>query len=356
MQPSRGSKGSRALRRTTWIVCASLLACVQTRPAAVPGPAFHVVALGDSYGSGQGAPDVDGSWSNGWTPTWEDRRCNRSGNAATAQAAALLRAQAQGHEIRYESFACSGASIEKGLIGPYAGSEPPNAPFPEEPLPAQVEALSGRIATLPVDAVTVSIGGNDILFQAIVVACLFEPSCELHEGQITYLLGELRARLVDLAAELKQVSIASDRIFIVGYPDPTRDDDGTPCDTEPLGDLLAGVSGEEAAWVADKVLPRLNNALCTAAQQNGWTYVGGAAERFAQHGWCARSEPWINTIGKALETQGHYRGAVHPNRAGHLAVGEEIAKAMTPLLTDQPPLSSECPAAPEGPLPPAPSS
>lgn len=349
----RCSRAFRASSPAAWIGCLCAIACVQTHP---PSPAttsapFRVVALGDSYASGQGAPDGDAHW---WTcdrPRWDDRRCNRSHHAATEQAVARLREQ--GHAVDYESLACSGAKIERGLTGPYAGSEPPGFPFPAEPLPPQVEALGEIARTGGVDAVTVSIGGNDILFEFIVVDCLATPSCDLSKVMIDEYLAALPGRLERLAGSLEAVPLASERILLVGYPDPTQDTDGIPCHQKPFGDALAGVTGQEATWVANYVLPRLNRTLCEAAAEHGWTYVGGGAERLAQHGWCA-AEPWINTVGESLRKQRHVRGAVHPNDAGYRAIGDVIAAALTPMVAGRPPISDPCPEIPPSPLPPPP--
>ena len=356
MQSSESSRVAAALS-AAWVGCLSVIACVQAQPPSpTPTPAgtFRVVALGDSYASGQGAPDSAAAWWNLYTPRWDDRRCNRSLLAGTAQAVDRLRQQ--GHAVEYESLACSGAKIEKGLIGPYAGSEPPNFPFPEEPLSPQVDELEELAGNGGVDAVTLSIGGNDIFFEVLVMICLVDPRCDLLDGEVGLRLQELPGHLQRLASALAEVPIASERVFLVGYPDPTQDANGNSCDRAPFGDLLAGISRQEATWIAEEVLPRLNHTLCTAAAEYGWTYVGGAAARFERHGWCAQADRWINTVEDSMGKQRHFRGAMHPNEAGYRAIGEEIAAALSPVVEGQPPISSPCPAIPAAPLPPPPSS
>jgi len=114
--------------------CAALAAwliasCGPIQPPVPPSGLTHtVVGIGDSYASGQGAPNAPISW---WAlrfrPEWDDDRCNRSRNAATVQAIDLLKSDPafQGDAFVYESFACSGASIQRGVLAPYRGSEPP---------------------------------------------------------------------------------------------------------------------------------------------------------------------------------------------------------------------------------------
>jgi len=336
---------SLAPRTILGLTCASLLACAQTSPtppAPVPPAAFHVVALGDSYASGQGAPDEVWKWWKHGTPRWEDERCNRSLHAASHQAVEILRQQ--GNDVGYDSFACSGATIETGLIGPYDGSEPPLGPH--IPLPPQVDALAALASAGDVDAVTISIGGNDILFALIVGDCIAMPDCNLSKIIIDQRIADLPGRLQLLAQGLVTVPIQSERIFLLGYPKPTEDDAGSYCDGEPLGDVLTGVSAAESQWVTEYVLPRLNRTLCEAAQTHGWTYVGGAENRFEKHGWCAQSQRWINTVEDSMSQQRHPRGSVHPNVDGYADLGALMADAMTPLLTGQSPTSSPCPTIP----------
>jgi lysophospholipase L1-like esterase len=333
-----------------WLLCLGVAACATPPPPApTPGPGFRIVALGDSYASGQGAPDEDFTCWKFWsTPKWNDKRCNRSLNAPTAKAAEILRQQ--GHTIDYLSYACSGAKIEQGLIGTYDGSEPPSGPH--TPLPPQVDELENLASTAGVDAVTISIGGNDILFQYIVGACVLSPACNLSQPVIAQRLAQLPGRLDDLAQDLVSVSVDSHRIFVVEYPNPAEGSDGSYCDREPPGDLLSGIDANEARWTAEFVLPRLNRALCEAAQRHGWTYVGDVAPRFATHGWCAQPQNWLNTFEDSTRKQRHYRGAMHPNRDGHAAVGERLADAIAPLLAGQTPTSDACPVIPAAPPPP----
>ena len=328
-----------------WVACLGPIACAQPgppAPAPSTGPSFHIVALGDSYAAGQGAPDEEWKWWKCGTPRWDDKRCNRSLNAATYHAVEVLRQQ--GNAVAYDSFACSGAKIESGLIDSYDGSQPPIGPH--IPLPPQVDELANLVSTGDADAVTISIGGNDILFAFIVGDCIAMPNCNVSKIIIDQLLADLPRRLQLLAQRLALIPIESERIFLLGYPNPTQDSDGSYCDGVPLGDVLAGVSGAEAMWVAEYVLPRLNRAICLAAQTHGWTYVGGAADRFAQHGWCAQPQNWINTVWESGKKQRHPGGAVHPNRQGYGEVGDLIATAVEPLLAGQSPTSSPCPAIP----------
>jgi lysophospholipase L1-like esterase len=335
------------------LVCLGAAGCASRGEAPPPAAAaFSVVALGDSYASGQGAPDTSWTWWNPCTPRWDDQRCNRSRNAPTALAVQLLKNE--GHSIAYESLACSGASIDKGVLGPQNGPEPPpGAP----PLPAQVDRLQALLSPPPtspptpptrVDAVTLSIGGNDILFEYIVASCVALPDCRLDHPLVDSRLGQLPASLDLLATRLAATGIPANRVFVLEYPDPTQDADGSYCDRKPPDDVLSRLSEAEAEWAARYVLPRLNRALCEAAQRHGWNYVGHIADRFAKHGWCAGGNRWINTVDDSVQKQRHFRGALHPNVVGYSEIGQRLAEALTPLLAGQtPPSASPCPEIPQ---------
>jgi len=196
--------------------------------------------------------------------------------------------------------------------------------------------------------VTLSAGGNDILFEYIVLMCIVSQDCSLSRPLIELRLGELPAALDALADALASTAIPANRIFVLEYPDPTRDSDDSYCDHEPVGDALGGISRENAEWASSYVLPRLNSALCEAAKRNGWNYVDRIATRFDQHGWCAKDN-WINTVNESLSHQRHFRGGMHPDPEGYTAIGERLAAALKPLIDGQtPPPVTSCPPVPQG--------
>ena len=210
--------------------CAALVAgCAGTTamPPSIEGD-FLVVALGDSYASGQGAPNENAGWLPCSTPEWDNKRCNRSKYAPTKQAVEMR--NDAGDSVGFETVACSGASIDEGLIGPQMGPEPDSGAGPLIP---QIDALTKLAQDLPagesLDAVTISIGGNDIFFQYVVMACI-TLQCNVTRPLVQLRLNKLPNLLDDLADALATVpDLIPGEILLVEYPDPTQAEDGSLC-------------------------------------------------------------------------------------------------------------------------------
>ena len=116
---------------------------------------------------------------------WQDRRCHRSANAGSAQAARLLE-QADPHtSVTFVHLACSGAEIIRGLVNGYDGingdlpfemdSEPEGTLLPD--LDPQAEVAAELIGDREIDALYLSIGGNDVGFGPITIACMALAPC-----------------------------------------------------------------------------------------------------------------------------------------------------------------------------------
>jgi hypothetical protein len=302
-------------------------------------------------------------------PTWQDRRCNRSALAGQSQAAIALEQSDPHTSVTFVHLACSGAEITRGVIVSYAGVEPP----PGAPnLPPQVDQALALIGEREVDAVLLSIGGNDAGFGPIVEACVTQEPChrppttlqaaveiqinvlcgvqdlfsddcrrwwqnlertrsaaEIFETGSSALPGRYRRLATRLAEAFPAVAVEPGRVYITKYPDALGSDDGSLCDSSshpnPL-EMLPGVSSEEADWLRTTVTPDLNGIVEAAALEHGWASVGGLGS-FAQHGYCA-SDAWFRRMQDSFTMQGTKEGAVHPTPAGHAVYGEQILGAL----------------------------
>jgi PKD repeat protein len=128
-----------------------------------------------------------------YSATWQDRRCHRSAYAGSAQAAKQLEQDDPRTSVTFVHLACSGASIVYGLLGRYTGVEKfgtdnnawcnklsgpldPGPPY-GACIDPQVDEAKEIVGDREIDAVYISIGGNDAHFADIVVACITQNPC-----------------------------------------------------------------------------------------------------------------------------------------------------------------------------------
>lgn len=314
------------------------------------------------------------------TPTWQDKRCNRSSISGQAQAAKALEDADPHTSVTLVHLSCSGATISEGLIGPYAGVEPPAG---ASDLPPQVVRAAALIGGREVDAVLVSIGGNDVGFGPMITACMLVADCtkltsSLDPGisgelglmcatQVAASLGgdcargfeslvrayrdtvrtakaifeekspSLPDRYNALAGALAEVlpAVAGDpaRVLISEYPNAVEDEDGRACDadTHGLARMLPGVTAAESAWFRNTVTLGLNGMIQEAATAHGWTKVGGIYDAFSKHGYCAR-DSWIRRLQDSFAMQGTKEGTAHPTPPGHRIYRDQYLDALMAQL------------------------
>jgi len=320
-------------------------------------------------------------------PQWQNRRCHRSAHSGQVRAARLLEESDPHTSVTFVHLACSGARVYRGLLGAYLGIEADGAP-----LPPQIDRVRELADGHEIDALWVSIGGNDVNFAQVVESCIvgelcyespaaadptlqlvislvcpladpFATECRDFLESLVLAPDALDARaLFDEHSSTEDVdgqdirqdgyddlpdnyrALASEilfslgmdpgRVYLTEYPDVTRDESGQYCGwpTPPMpADLLEqlpGVSRPEMTWASTYVLSKLNTAVQTAAQEHGWHFVPGVTQRFQLHGYCSSSS-WVVRLHESFLSQGDEYGVVHPNAEGHAAYAAAIFQAMT---------------------------
>jgi hypothetical protein len=331
-----------------------------------------VVSIGDSVASGEGSPHVAAT---GLTAeTWQDNPCHRSAYAGPALAARDLELADEHSSVTFVQLACSGAAVMDvpalagaspdpadpddpstgGLLDDYAGVEPNGAAA----RPSQLAQLADLKGTRPVDAMTVSIGANDVAFSQVVEECLLTSATDLgpcHSSgtrdRLDARLATLPARYDALAGALDDLGVAPSRVFLTEYFNLTSDDldladlrcildaptaaavlaltSPAPAFTPYLTAALATglVTDDEAEWARGYVGAQLNASVRAAVSAHGWRYVGGIEDRFARHGYCA-SDPWVVRLGQTVLDQHDPFGAFHPNRAGQRAYADALQRSL----------------------------
>lgn len=181
--------------RITYIVRGALIAALLVvAPAAQAG---EIVALGDSYSSGEGTAPYDAD-----TDRRGDHKCHRSPNGWPR----LIGVSSDRH------LACSGAKIAHVSGG---RGKTRSAPDNRD----QVSRLRELAATTAIDRVVLGIGGNDMNFAGRMKDCYLWGSsrCLTDIERVGDQLGALRPRLV---AAYRAVSAAAGApVLVVGYPD-----------------------------------------------------------------------------------------------------------------------------------------
>jgi hypothetical protein len=184
-------------------------------------PKDFVVALGDSYSSGEGAGDY-AAWSDHDGDDEEFRNgCHQSSNAWIRKTTLPGDGSSIGDRIAANStgldfhfLACSGAETKDVLPGGQGQF-------------GLVSQLDSGYLDENTTLVTLSIGGNDMRFGDIITACALQGECQdkVLGGDSTGMLEASRERLASvlpqrLDAVIEQVSLRSPhaRIVLVGYP------------------------------------------------------------------------------------------------------------------------------------------
>jgi lysophospholipase L1-like esterase len=315
-----------------------------------PNNGSAIASLGDSVAAGEGNPAPNGR-------RWENVACHRS--PVAGQTIASRKAQKKNPELGFFDYACSGASIPKGMLGPYKGIEP----APLQPARSQIDQLKDAAAVTDssggLAAVLISIGANDVGFSKVFKFCAlvkhcwnqhFNPDFPYAEAAARFptLQEYVRDRIADLPASYNDLAnaleplVPASRVVIVDYFDPTTGAGGAPCTM-----LFGGVTPDESRWAQEHMLRPLNATIDAAAKEHGWNAVTGVAERFRGHGLCAPgSQRWVLTLGEGLS--GHAlplrggagylairdviestAGTLHPNAEGQ----RQIAHLIDPVLT-----------------------
>ncbi len=333
------------------VAASGLFVATQSTAHAAATQPLNIVSIGDSYASGEGDPGPN---------SWIDSYCHLSDRAAPHQAAEMLY---NDRPLSFSSYACSGSVIEDT---PGDTIDPPHDP--RKQLLGPGGQLS-QIGTRPIDALTISIGGNDIHFPDILAGCMIALNDCSTDAVGTYPLqmGEmyLPSKLGDLETAVDNLSNVRN-VFLTEYPDPTVGVGGIRC-----GDLLApgfggltGITEGEATWASQEVLGPLNTALAKAVNDGNsmvtktphavWHLIP-AADAFIGHGYCAGfgspspiqagGTRYLNTVVDSVAVQGDGNGTMHPNEAGQEALADVILNSLAFLIGPAQPHVTSSPAA-----------
>lgn len=275
---------------------------------------FAYLGLGDSFASGEGAFDYTNITNN------DNNRCHISRNSYPK----LIKASLAFEES--ESVACSGGKIKDihKIKEDYVNDSPQASGKIEEQYDNEIFTgfLPGYrrqwefVSKYQPEAVTLSIGGNDINFGKKLQYCILtQYSCFESAEQKNGILKELKAQfpnLVKTYTDLKEAS-PNTRIYVVGYPKLVQ----------PGGDCALNVHLSSAELLlADEIVEDLNSVVKRAAQSAGVFYVD-TSNAFVGHKLCEDKSWNLAVNGLTFGDDMPYsfgpisNATFHPNKLGH---------------------------------------
>ncbi len=335
-----------------------------------------ILGLGDSFASGEGNPDVPVALAgnavednlyprrarndDGGSARWLDETCHRSLYSYQMRAALQAALENPHGAVTYLGYACSGASVDRGILGPQAyveyasdgagatteqwGSKSDGqlARFLREDCkvkPVQTDdgwTCPGENFKRPVDYVFLSVGGNDIGFANLVAWTTLRGGVS---ARLAKFLGATLpaqdfvnnlgkdlgnsftklARGLELAVPLRAEGLAFDpaRVILTAYPDILADEKGNICQGQTDG------GGPEDQYASNQSLDRFSNWLVVTqkkieaahdalgslhlrlsqlAEAHGFTFAGRAyADKpFQGHGFCAQRKDRLDDPAEIL--------------------------------------------------------
>jgi hypothetical protein len=275
---------------------------------------FVIASLGDSAASGEGAPENLGQ-RNAFIASAE---CDRSGWAASAQAALQMQQQLADTTVHLWHLACSGAAITNADSGIFRviGDNPSQ----------QGGVISAGIndlhwATIAPNCIITETVGAIALGQSVLPACLAVVAPVVASAEST-----LPAHYDALAAALTPALVPAGSVYLTEYFDPMDSLSVQPpiCTGEPEASPIA------RSWGVDQVEKPLLTIMKAAALRHGWNYIGGIQQAFQGHGVCQNSSNrWVNSFLDSQNGQQNENGTWHANRGGQMAIATIIFNAIS---------------------------
>ena len=286
-----------------------------------PGQERVLVALGDSYMSGEGA-DIyyreNGEHEN---------HCNR---APTAWAAMAGQTSRLFDSVAF--LACSGArtyNVRHEVPPPGEGEDSKRAQYNEPGTQLdQVDALKERLGEeFKPSLVVISLGGNDAGFSTIGIMCLAPGDCiekrELWERNLDKVGRALRETFDEVRLEFPDAPV-----LVTAYPAPVYTEGGDPVSCDQVA-----LSVKDMQFI-DEFVTALNETVRDAARSRRFYFLGDMQKSLADAHLqlCDQDNdrrPGINFIGlrsvggfaeQRFNPKNWYHNSLHPNERGHAAM------------------------------------
>lgn len=266
------------------------------------------------------AADATNDWSSQGA-LWMSAACHRSLYGYQLRTALTVAVENRHAAVTFIPLACSGATIEAGLLGSQGASECPPTGRCAGTVAAQVAQLSDALARARrsdpnrrLDLVLLTVGANDIKFAGLVADVTINPGVErllFNQGGLIATVTEAQVLLdrtlpqgfARLRAALKPLvggNLA--RVVYVSYGHPAMAGDH-PCpggrdglDVHPSFNADGRKLRLVTDFVMHRFMPRLQalarcerGVVCGSLETDRMTFIDAHQDAFAQHGLCVRS-------------------------------------------------------------------
>ncbi len=331
----------------------------------MPHP-LTVAIMGDSYASGEGAPNSSSNLLNGSvdidTVTWDHRESHRSKHSGLLLGVKAFQNRFPQLWVEAIHVAVSGATVgdgdhlSGGMMNPFFGNREAIAIAPHHRPNTQVPAQTDRITTwlaengfLRMHCIVLTGGGNDAGFGSLIASSIL--------GDLALSFGSKRVEFQDklstfeLAAKEDFVAALSETIsprqlLWVNYPDMTSDQNREISGIDLEGSLNPAlmllnqaVGGDDLQkariLLREDLNPRITDVCGDIdSDPNGMACdVVSVQDEFQGHGINAdRDNRWFNTfIDSQDQVQGSLDGSVHPNREGYKAYRAPVLASLERL-------------------------
>lgn len=353
--PARGSYRASLTMRTRGAVDG--VSSPVTRTTAVKD--YLIVSMGDSLASGEGNPDVPGSYSysvdidyDDWpeisvqtnkAATWKDERCHRSAKSGPSLAAKAFEDASPYTSVTFVSVACSGAEVRHLISDSYAGQVPVGSTTEPPQIQAVAQLVGPRAANgpRPIDALLVSAGINNLGFASIINRCATNNNFSSSHTGCVY-ADNLQTKIDDLTRQYAYLALSlavglpnTREVYLSNYPAQVFRGGGCGA----LGGSPGGVHVPGLGIDTDEVAKMntagsaLNSSIATAASTfrsdpYQWNRIPDLTAPFRLHAYCD-SDSWFNTLEHSAKTQGDINGTAHPNAAGHARYASILRSTIT---------------------------
>ncbi len=282
---------------------------------------LEYVAMGDSFSSGEGNEPF-----NSWTANDGTNECHRNIDDSFP----VKLANDEDLNLNLVDFvACSGATTYD-ILG-FSEDDNPKGRWNE---PDQIDSLSSNT-----DVVTISIGGNDIGFEAFAYECLFPYYTVTGTGECDEFTDIYAETMFNIHSDLDERMEAvlstvlheaeNAQIYVIGYPYVAPNKQTTDPDDPDCGGLIDDAIFNKwgDARAAYEVVTELNTVIEASVASVNTTYstadlhfvdVTESGSSFDGHDLCS-STSYFNDVDSINREY-----SVHPNLSGHEAYFEEI--------------------------------